>query len=120
GQARPIALVLLLERSALGIRTVAEDHREAAFLRRPEDVRTKDHAVIHPDRNVPIDLHAVANFGLAFRHGAFLCALWVQQSKAIAAQEQGLPARGSPPFFGAFSFRDICAQAVLASGVSLP
>ena len=66
GEPRPVALVAFLERKALGIGAVAQDHRIFAVAERAKHVGAQHHAVVHCDRRVPIDLHAVANFGFHF------------------------------------------------------
>ena len=60
GQARPIALVAFLERQALGVWPVAENDRMLPRSHRPEHIGAQHHAVVHRDRRVPIDLHAVS------------------------------------------------------------
>src|SRR5262245_52592398 len=61
GHALPCARIAVLEREALGIGTVAQDHRVTAVLHRAKDVGAQHQAVVHPDRDVPIDAHAVAH-----------------------------------------------------------
>ena len=60
GQARPIALVAFLERQPLGVWPVAENDRMLPRSLRPEHIGPQHHAVVHGDRRVPIDLHAVS------------------------------------------------------------
>src|SRR5262249_14898627 len=60
GHALPCARIAVLEREALGIGTVAQDHRVAAVLHRAKDVGAQHQAVVHPERDAPIDAHAVA------------------------------------------------------------
>ena len=72
GHALPRARIAVLEGEALGIGAVAQDHRIAALLHRPKDVGTQHEAIVHLDRDVPVDAHAVAHFaamlmGLACR-----------------------------------------------------
>src|SRR5712664_4382368 len=55
----PGGLVALLEGEPLAVRAVAEDRGVAAFGLRAEYVRAQLEAVVHPDRNVPVDLHAL-------------------------------------------------------------
>jgi hypothetical protein len=43
-------------------RAVAQNDGKFAFADGSEHVRTQDNVVIHPDGNVPIDLHAIADF----------------------------------------------------------
>ena len=71
--AEPLALVALLHRQALGIRPVAHDHRILAVRDRAEHVGAQGHAVVHLDRRIPIDFHAVADFG--FHHVLFFSGL---------------------------------------------
>ena len=58
--ALPRARITVLEGEALGVRAVAQDHRIAAFLDRAEHIGAQHQAVVHRDRHVPIDAHAVA------------------------------------------------------------
>ena len=62
GHALPCAGIAILEGKPLGIGTVAEDHRIAAILRRAEDIGAQHQAVVHRDRDIPVDAHAVADF----------------------------------------------------------
>jgi hypothetical protein len=50
------------ESEPLGIRTVAQDHRITAFRDRAKHVGAQHLAVVHRDRGVPVDAHAVAGF----------------------------------------------------------
>ena len=61
--ALPGARVAVLEGEALRVRAVGEDHRVAALGDRTEHVGAQDEAVVHRDRHVPVDAHAVADFG---------------------------------------------------------
>src|SRR3954447_13637420 len=55
----PLVGVALLEMQALRVRAVAEDHRMRLGVVRTEDVRAEHEAVVHHDRHVPFDDHAV-------------------------------------------------------------
>jgi hypothetical protein len=61
--ALPRARIAVLEGEALGVGAVAQDHRIAAVLDGTENIGAQHQAVVHRDRHVPIDAHAVA--GLA-------------------------------------------------------
>src|SRR5262245_30179381 len=61
GHALPLARRAVLEREALGVGTVAQDHRIAPILHRSKDVGAQHQSVVHPDRDVPVDAHAVAH-----------------------------------------------------------
>ena len=56
-------LVAFLEFETLRVWAVAQDHRIRAVAGRPEDVGAQDEAVVGFDRDIPFDLHAVADFG---------------------------------------------------------
>src|SRR5499433_3492474 len=71
--ALPRARIAILEREALGIGAVAQDHRIAAVLHRAKDVGAQHQAVVHVDRDVPIDAHAVAHLAAVFVGLAFPC-----------------------------------------------
>src|SRR6266478_1198087 len=58
--ALPGARIPVLEGEALGIGAVAQDYRVAAALDRTKDVGAQHHAIIHLDRDIPVDVHAVA------------------------------------------------------------
>src|SRR5262249_37931666 len=60
GHALPRARIAVLEREALGVGTVAQDHRIAAVLHRAKDVGAQPRPVVHPDRDAPVDAHAAA------------------------------------------------------------
>ncbi len=61
--AQPRALVGLLHGEALGVRPIAQDHRIFAVRDRPEHIGAQHDAVVHRDRRIPVDRHAVADFG---------------------------------------------------------
>src|SRR5262249_11408597 len=63
GEPRPVGLVALLKGEALAVGAVAQDRRIFARAGRTEDVGAQHHAVFHRDRPIPVDLHAVADFG---------------------------------------------------------
>ena len=65
--ALPGARIAVLEGKPLGIGAVAQDHRIAAFGDGPEHVGAKNKAVVHGDRHVPVDAHAVAGFAALLR-----------------------------------------------------
>src|SRR5690348_10869496 len=60
--ALPRARVALLERQALGVGTIAQDHRIAALSDGSKYIGLEHQPVVHPDFDVPIDPHAVAHF----------------------------------------------------------
>jgi hypothetical protein len=63
----PAALVeLVLERQALGVGPQGHDDGITALRRRPEDVGAQYDAVVHRNRHVPIDVHAVGDGALSF------------------------------------------------------
>src|SRR5262249_51134815 len=64
----PRARIAVLEGKPLGVGAVAQDHRIAAFLDRSEDVGLEHETVVHGDRHVPIDPHAVADFAFQREH----------------------------------------------------
>ena len=67
--ALPGGPVAVLEVQPLGVRPVGQDHRIPPLLERPENVGAQHEAVVHLDRHVPIDAHAVADFAhLAIAH----------------------------------------------------
>ena len=74
GHALPGARIAVLEGEVLGVGAVGEQHRIAAVLHRAVDVGAHDQAVVHGDRHVEVDAHAVADFGAFFErgHGVFL------------------------------------------------
>jgi hypothetical protein len=70
--ALPRARIAVLESEPFRVRAVAQDHGIAAFLYRPKDIGAQHEAIVHLDRDVPVDAHAVAHFaampmGLACR-----------------------------------------------------
>ena len=69
----PGARIAVLEGKPLGIGTVGQDHRIAAFGDGPEHVGAQDKTVVHGDRHVPIDAHAVAGFAALLERLAVAC-----------------------------------------------
>ena len=65
--ALPRARIAVLEGKPLGVGAVGQDHRIAAFGEGPEHVGAQNKAVVHGDRHVPIDAHAVAGFAALLR-----------------------------------------------------
>src|ERR1700736_3152275 len=65
--ALPCARIAVLEREALGVGAVGEQYRILAVFDGAEYVGAHLQAVIHRDRHVPIDAHAVAGLA-AFSH----------------------------------------------------
>src|SRR6186713_876773 len=82
----PKALVAFLECEALGVRAIAQDYWVAALGGRPEDIGAKNDAVVHGDRNIPIDAHSVADF--------FFCFHWVSVRRQRDAGRCRLTASG--------------------------
>jgi len=60
--ALPGARIAVLEGETLGVRAVAQDHRIAAGGERVKHIGAQHKPVIHRDRHVPVDAHAVAHF----------------------------------------------------------
>ena len=68
----PGGLVAVLEMQPFAVGSVAEEHRISSLLDRPEDIGAQHQPIIHLDRHVPIDAHAVADFAdLAVAHVIF-------------------------------------------------
>ena len=55
-------MIEIVEVQPLAVGAIGQDHRIAARLDRPVDVAAQDGAVVHLDRHVPVDPHAVADF----------------------------------------------------------
>ncbi len=70
GHAFPGGGIAFVEGEALGIGPVAQDHRVASLGRRAEQIGAQYQPVIHGDRHVPIDAHAVARLALRLIHPA--------------------------------------------------
>ena len=97
--ALPGARIALLEGEALGVGAVAQDHRIFAGLHRPEHVGAQHEAVVHLDRHVPIDVHAVAHLAARLMGFGRLCrgpvGAFVQSHDAFLVDrvsEQRIPA----------------------------
>ena len=56
----PGARIAVLEGEVLGVGAVGQDDRELPVFRRAENIGAQHQPVVHADRNVPIDPHAVA------------------------------------------------------------
>ena len=70
--ALPGARVAVLEGEALGVGPVAEEDRVAAFDARAKQVGAQHQPVVHDDRDVPVDAHAVAELALGRLHARLL------------------------------------------------
>ena len=67
----PLGIVQVLEMQPLAVRAVGQDDRIPSVLDRPVDVGAQDQAIVHPDRHVPVDSHAVADLAqLSIVHAA--------------------------------------------------
>ncbi len=67
--ALPRARVAVLEGEVLGVGPVGENDGELAVFHRTKDIGAQHEAVVHLDRHVPIDVHAVADFGTFVQRG---------------------------------------------------
>jgi hypothetical protein len=67
-QPHPRALVCFRKGKTLGVRPIAEDDGILAVSDRPKDIGAQQKPVVHLDRGVPIDAHAVADFGFHRMH----------------------------------------------------
>ncbi len=63
-QAVPRVGVAVLEAEALAVRAVGDQGRVRSVVRRTEHVGPEDDAVVHRQRDVPLDAHAVAHLAL--------------------------------------------------------
>src|SRR5467141_1261948 len=70
--ALPGARVAVLEGEALGIGPVAEEDRVPTFDARAKQVGAQHQPVVHDDRDVPVDAHAVAELALGRLHARLL------------------------------------------------
>ena len=92
----------ILESQALGVRPQGHDDGIVPVVERPEDVGAQDDTVLHRDRHVPIDAHAVGDHTLSFHaFGSFHDFLPIE----LAAKQQlchpacmSLHGRGQAPF----------------------
>src|SRR5712691_2927859 len=68
--ALPLLGIQVFEVQPFAVGPVGQDHRILAPLDRPVDIAAQHDAVVHLDRHVPVDPHAVADFAdLAIAHG---------------------------------------------------
>src|SRR4029078_13689107 len=58
----PRGLVAVFKMQPFAVWAVAQEDRIAAFLDRPEHVTSQHQTVVHGDRHIPIDLHAITDF----------------------------------------------------------
>ena len=65
----PGARIAVLEGEVLGVGAVGDQNRIAAFFHRTKDIGAQHKAVVHFDRDVPIDPHAVADFRAFIQRG---------------------------------------------------
>src|SRR5512139_2087717 len=70
--ALPCAWITVLECEIFGVRTVAENDRKFSVFHRAKNIGAQHETVVHRDRHVPVDPHAVADLGslLKRRHHA--------------------------------------------------
>src|SRR5205807_9558736 len=63
GYALPLVRITVLKGKPFRVGAVAEDDRILTVHDRVVDIGAKDEAVVHRDRQAPVDLHAVPSFG---------------------------------------------------------
>jgi hypothetical protein len=68
--ALPGARIAVLEGKPLGVRTIAQDNRAPPFGNRTKNIGAQHQAIIHRDRHVPVDPHAVAGFAALLKTAA--------------------------------------------------
>src|SRR5262249_27595292 len=68
----PLVGITLLVGEALGVDAVGEDDRVAPVVDGPEHVGIEHDPVVHDDRLVPGDAHAVAHLGTRFDRAGFV------------------------------------------------
>src|SRR6266850_105243 len=66
--ALPRARIAVLKREAFGVGTVAENDGKSPLLLRTVYIRPEHQPVVHPDRNVPVNAHPVAELALGRPH----------------------------------------------------
>ncbi len=71
--ALPGARVAVLESKPLGIRPVTQDNRVMAFGNGTKNIGAQHQAVVHRNRHVPIDPHAIASLAALFQALAIAC-----------------------------------------------
>src|SRR5262249_17992790 len=64
----PLVGVEILEVQPLAVRPVRQDDRERPVVRGTKDVGAQHEPVVHPDRHVPLDAHAVAHDPAGIAH----------------------------------------------------
>jgi len=64
----PLVGVEILEVEPLAVRPVGKNDRMLPRVRRAKYVGAKQEAVVHPDRNVPVDAHAITSFAHEIGH----------------------------------------------------
>ena len=67
-QLGPLRRVPLGEGEPLRVRAVGHEHRVAPLDLGAEHVRAEDDPVVHLDRDVPIDPHAISDLAALHRH----------------------------------------------------
>ncbi len=65
----PGARIAVLKRKIFRVGPISKNDRIAAVLYGAENIGAQDEAVVHPDRHVPIDPHAVADFRALLQRG---------------------------------------------------
>ncbi len=88
GHPVPGAGIALLEGEALAVGPIGQDHRIAAVLGRAEHVGPQHQPVVHLDRHVPVDAHAVPDLALEFAHAPCppMCSFLPARSPSMRAE----------------------------------
>src|SRR4029434_8029316 len=72
--ALPCARIAVLKRKILRVGTVGQNDRKLSIFHGAKDIGAEHQPIVHRDRHIPVDPHAVADFGslLQRRHYALL------------------------------------------------
>ena len=89
----PGGFVTVLEGQPFAVGAVAHDRRILAIANRAEDVGAQYEAVVHCDRHIPVDLHAVANFAFVIAHLIILCHCYFWFFPYLAREARGVTRR---------------------------
>src|SRR4029450_3164376 len=73
GHELPLVRIAILEGKPFRVRTVAQDDRVLSIRNRPENIGAQKDSIVHLDRYIPIDAHAVA-YSRSMLHPSNSCA----------------------------------------------
>src|ERR671923_2119291 len=98
GHELPLVRIAILEGEPFRVGTIAQDDRIFSIANWSENIGAQDEAVIHRDRHVPVDAHAVPCFRAVFHYSNSRDSTWIPQLNLWApSEEQTWSSEGTQP-----------------------